>query len=304
MGTTQGWSDGPVDPSAVATFVRNNLPLLRGDQIRFLSLSDFSTWEIDGRYILRFARDDGSNAQLTREVAALPVLERALPVEVPRVDLVAFYSEGRQVMGYPKVAGVDGETFRPGPDRRSHLVNQFAELLIALRGLPASALHPDTPQWPGYDLEGNQSHLAKCGHLVEEQMPDLLTPEVLRYVRGEIELAAPSEAPAVVSHADIKGEHLLFNVESGRLTAVIDWADMCVTQPTFDLGFLAIWLGPKFVSDVAEKIGTPSDDADHAVAGVRLAMLAGLALTLAGEKHWPMELAKTMIRWAFAADDE
>lgn len=304
MATTVGWNRGPVTPRNVRAFVRKHLPRLAGRNLRFLSLSDFSTWEVDGRYIVRFARNLESNSQLTREVDALPVLEKTLAIEVPEIDLMVPYRRDLQAMGYAKLPGVDGESFQPTRDQTPCLVAQFAELLTALRETPASALHPDTPHWPGHDLDGARRHLSRHGHLIGERAPDLVTPEVSRFLRGAVPVEVAAPAAPVVAHCDIKGEHLLFDPEAGRLTGLIDWADMCVTHPTIDLGALAIWNGPRFVRDVAASVGTPADVVESAVLAVRLTMLAGLARTFAGEKHWPVDLAKTMIRRVFGMDGQ
>lgn len=304
VATTHPWNRGPVTPRNVRAFVRKHLPQLAGRDLRFLSLSDFSTWEVDGRYILRFARNSESNGQLTREVDALPVLEKALAIKVPEVDLVMPYRRDLQAMGYAKLPGIDGEAFQPRRDQTSHLVGQFAELLTALQEIPASALHPDTPHWPGHDLEGACRHLSKHGHLIGERASDLITAEVSGYLQGAVPMEVAPPAQPVVAHCDIKGEHLLFDPDAGRLTGLIDWGDMCVTQPTIDLGALAIWHGPRFVGDVAASIGTPADVVESTLMAVRVTMLAGLARTFAGEKHWPVDLATTMIRRVFGKGDQ
>ena len=206
-------------------------------------------------------------------------------------------------MGYPKLPGLDGEAFRPPPEQRSDLAGQFADLLTALRAVPASSLHPDTPEWPGHDLEAARRQLTKHGHLVTERVPDLAVPEISRYLEGDVPTTGPAPGPAVISHCDIKPEHLLFDPERGRLTGVIDWADTCISHPTIDLGALAIWLGPGFMSEVAATLQTSPDAVDQALAAVRIALLAGLARTFAGEKHWTVDITTTMIRWAFGMID-
>lgn len=301
---TAPWARDPVTPITVAAFIREQLPRLSGGETRFLSSSDFSTWEVDGRYILRFARDEESDGQLTREVAVLPVLEKVLPVGVPQVDLVAPFAPGLQVMGYPKLPGVDGEAFRPSPEKQDHLVGQFADLLLALRELSVADLPAAIPEWPGHDLELARRRLDDHGHLLAERAPEIATPDIMRYVHGDVPIAAPTAAPAVVAHADIKGEHLLFEPDAGCLTGVIDWADMSVTHPSIDLGALAVWLGPEFVNGVADRLGTPSAEVEQALAAVRLTRLAGLVSTFAGQKRRDIDRTKTMIRRAFTPASE
>ena len=65
-----------------------HVPSRAQPDLRFHARGDFETWEVGGRYILRFASSDEGDAKLRREAAALTVLSQHLPVEVPHIDLV------------------------------------------------------------------------------------------------------------------------------------------------------------------------------------------------------------------------
>lgn len=166
---------------------------------------------------------------------------------------------------------------------------------------PAQIDH-EIPDWPGPDLDTPLERLARYARLIRAHSPDLVTPEMAAYLHGEIDVPVRPDT-RVLAHADLKGEHLLFDEMAGRLTAVIDWADLSLSDPAVDLGYLAIWLGPRFMTDVGRRIGASTEMMDRALFGMRSYMLIGLGSTLAGEKHWPLELARTQLRAAFPGDD-
>jgi aminoglycoside phosphotransferase (APT) family kinase protein len=122
-----------------------------------------------------------------------------------------------------------------------------------------------------------------------------------RFLAGDVPLpAAPSAL--VVSHADLKGEHLLLEPDRPRLTAIIDWADVAYLDPAVDLGSLAIWLGPDLVVDVAARSGLFDEPTvARALFQVRVWMLHGVARMLVGENDWPPDLVRTQLAWAFRA---
>lgn len=53
-------------------------------------------------------------------------------------------------------------------------------------------------------------------------------------------------------HGDLSPEHLLLDPGSGRVTALIDWADACLGDPAYDLKFLWTWLGEGFVDRLSQ----------------------------------------------------
>jgi hypothetical protein len=116
-----------VSEAAVRDVVARLVPQAGAD-VRLLSVSDFSTWEVGGELILRFAFDDEGDAQLRREAAALPVLGARLPLRVPRIELLEEHAGGHLVMGYQKLRGAPGEELRPPRGQQGQIIEQLAEV--------------------------------------------------------------------------------------------------------------------------------------------------------------------------------
>jgi aminoglycoside 2''-phosphotransferase len=52
-------------------------------------------------------------------------------------------------------------------------------------------------------------------------------------------------------HGDVWPEHVLFSRAANRLSGVIDFGDVCIGDPDYDLAFLAHRLGPGFLAGLA-----------------------------------------------------
>jgi aminoglycoside phosphotransferase (APT) family kinase protein len=58
-----------------------------------------------------------------------------------------------------------------------------------------------------------------------------------------------SEYSPTLVHNDIKGEHILVDPQSGRITGILDWADAGIGNPAVDIAGLVLTVG----NDLAEE---------------------------------------------------
>jgi aminoglycoside phosphotransferase (APT) family kinase protein len=162
----------------------------------------------------------------------LPTLARYLPLPVPAPVRV-----GRPGEGYPwswsVLPWLDGgpaDLDEPGDDQ-GEVLGRF---LKALHGRP---LPPDAPENPvrGVPLLQRQA-------MIEERMArasahgGVVSPRV-RQIWAE-GLAAPMDTPPVWLHGDLHAKNVL--TLNGRISAVVDWGDMCGGDPATDLA--SIWV--------------------------------------------------------------
>jgi aminoglycoside phosphotransferase (APT) family kinase protein len=100
-------------------------------------------------------------------------------------------------------------------------------------------------------------------------------PPFVAELLDEAERLPPSALPAVV-HGDLHFRHVL--VEGGRVTGVIDWGDVCRSDPAIDLHLLWSFLPPESRPAFLEDYG-PVDEAQLLRARVlALSICAALAL--------------------------
>jgi aminoglycoside phosphotransferase (APT) family kinase protein len=176
---------------------------------------DFKVAILDDAWVLRIPRRPGVVEALEREAALLPELAAALPVKVPRFELV---SREPPFVVYRLIEG------RPLVDEDPDGVRMFLETLHALESdvLPRA-------EW----VAGYREQCAEFERLV---LP-LLDADEQRRSRALFAEAETLDGfePCVI-HADLGPEHLL--VRDGVLHGVIDWGDARLGDPALDYAWL------------------------------------------------------------------
>jgi len=178
---------------------------------------DFKVVVVDDAWVFRIPRREGVVPALEAEIALLPTLAAALPVEVPRFELV---SQEPPFVAYRFLRGT------PLVDEDGDGVRAF---LTALHGLDALTLPAPRPDWV-------DAYREQCAEFERLVLPELSAEEQrrARAFFAEAETLVGFE-PALV-HGDLGREHLL--VRDGRLAAVIDWGDMRIGDPALDYAWL------------------------------------------------------------------
>lgn len=176
---------------------------------------DFKVVLVDDTWVVRIPRRAQVVEALEQEIALLPVLADAVPVEVPRFELVSrepLFVVYRLIPGRPLV-GEDGDGVRA--------------FLDALHAVETDVL-PAT-DWVSLYRE-------QCAEFARLVLPLLDVDERAagRALFAETETLTGFE-PCVI-HADLGPAHLL--VSEGRLRGVIDWGDARRGDPALDYAWL------------------------------------------------------------------
>jgi len=174
---------------------------------------DFQVAIVDDEWVFRFPRRSGVEEALELEIALLPVLAPALPVNVPSFEYI---SRNPLFVGYRLIRG------QPLVDEDAEGVRAFLE---ALQAPDSSALPVERHDW----VEAYREQCAEFERLVFPVVDSDRRAQAKRLF-GEVETLVDFR-PSLI-HADLGPEHLL--VRDGRLTGVIDWGDMRVGDPALD----------------------------------------------------------------------
>jgi aminoglycoside phosphotransferase (APT) family kinase protein len=178
---------------------------------------DFEVAIVDDEWVFRFPRRSGVEEALELEIAVLPALAPALPVDVPSFEYV---SRNPLFVGYRLIRG-------------RALVDEDAEgvcaFLQALHAHDASGLPLERPDW----VEDYRKQCAEFERLVFP-IVDIDQRIQAKRLFGDVETLVEFK-PSLI-HADLGPEHLL--VRDSRLAGVIDWGDMRLGDPALDYGWL------------------------------------------------------------------
>jgi aminoglycoside phosphotransferase (APT) family kinase protein len=183
---------------------------------------DNVAYDVDGRWVVRFAGDPDAVA---REARVLDAVAPLVPVPVPRPVLAL---PGRLV--HRRLSGVPLLSL-PRPHRAAFApaLVAFLEKLHGAAGLAAVLPRDDAPP---------------AAWLAE--LP-AVAGDVPAGLRGALEafLAGPAPRPGdelTPVHNDLGAEHVL--VDGDAITGVIDWTDAAIGDPAADFGRLLRDLGP------------------------------------------------------------
>lgn len=189
---------------------------------------DSSVLEVDGQWIVRVPRRDEVREWMRREAGLLPELAAALPVPVPRFEVV----EDSDVF-FVAYRRLPGEPLHEAPVA---LAAELGGFLAALHGFPKErALRSgldeiDAAGW----LTRQHDFIERC---VGEVMPLLAEDERRRAGRtfDRFPSSWDGSLQTVLVHADLGPAHILH--EGSSVTGVIDWSDACLGDPALDFAW-------------------------------------------------------------------
>jgi aminoglycoside phosphotransferase (APT) family kinase protein len=178
---------------------------------------DFKVVIVDDTWVVRIPRRKEVLAALETEIALLPKLAEALPVEVPRFEHA---SHEPPFVVYLLIHGT------PLVDEDAVGVRAF---LDSLHSLDVSTLPIQPVDW----IESYRAQCVAFEELVFPLLDDRLRSKA-RALFDEVDSLTGFE-PTLI-HADLGPEHML--VRDGRLAGVIDWGDTRIGDPALDYAWL------------------------------------------------------------------
>jgi aminoglycoside phosphotransferase (APT) family kinase protein len=207
-----------VDERRARQLIRARFPQVAADEVTLVSEGwDYFVFRVDGEWAFRFPRREVVVPGTEREVAVLPALAELLSVSVPAPVFVGSAGDDFPWPFY-------GASYLDGVEATGQHVDPIA-LSEALRRLHA----PGTYEAVGADLPADP-----LGRVVMDvRLPRL---EELGIEAPALVAAAEALPPArhtAVCHGDLHMRQLL--VDGDALTGIVDWVDVCRSDPAVDL---------------------------------------------------------------------
>jgi aminoglycoside phosphotransferase (APT) family kinase protein len=228
-----------IDEPLVRALLEEQFPELATSAVRFLGKGwDNSVWIVDGRWTFRFPRRAIAVPGVERELEVLPRLAPLLPVAVPVPTFVGQPSDRFPwpFFGAPLLPGIEVADAMLSDGERAELASSLGSFLRLLhnadlrtRADPEDAL-PLDPLGRA-DMSVRVPRAREC--LAEVEAAGLWrSPAHAEAILDDAPQLPRSDATALI-HGDLHPRHAL--VHEARLSAVIDWGDVCVGDPSIDL---------------------------------------------------------------------
>jgi aminoglycoside phosphotransferase (APT) family kinase protein len=270
------WSAELVVDEELARCLLAQFPALQVKSLRPFSEGwDYTIWLVDETWTFRFPRREIVVPGARREIAVLPELAPLLPIPVPAPVFV-----GRPADGFPWP--FFGSALLPGRELGDAALDDRARVAFGrslarfLRLLHSADVVYDLP------ADGNRrADMSTRVPKTREQLSELEATGIWRRpasvdrVLHEAEDLAASEVSAVV-HGDLHFRQVLVG-EDELPTGVIDWVDVCHSDPAIDLSMLWSYLPPEGREVFLAEYGPVSDEQLLRARVVALSLSAALA---------------------------
>ncbi|HYI75918.1 MAG TPA: phosphotransferase [Gaiellaceae bacterium] len=223
-----------IDAPLVRSLLSEQFPDLDAGSARLVGEGwDNSVWVVEEAWAFRFPRRAIAIPGVEREIAVLPLLAPLLPAPIPEPHFVGVPSErfAWPFFGAPLLSGREPAEAELGDETRIELGAQLGRFLRALHDVELDVSLPDDPIRRA-DMPFRVARTREKLAVLESWRPPRELDDVL--VAAE---QLPPSTNSAVTHGDLHLRHLL--VDDGALTGVIDWGDMCRSDPAIDL--MVVW---------------------------------------------------------------
>jgi aminoglycoside 2''-phosphotransferase len=218
--------------------------------------ADSAAYLLDGEWVLRFPVTANARRTLLCELALLEDLAPTLPLPIPSFAYVGRRDGELLFAGYRAIGGepLTYERLRALPAAsQQDILASLAAFLTALHAYPVGAA---TRAGVTEQLTSGGYHAAQRD--LPRQLAGLLSAAEVAHLdalfaRYERE-HQPSTVPCALLHSDLKPAHVLYDTATGQLTGVLDWGDVSLGDPDFDLAVIGIFFGHEFLARLLEHL--------------------------------------------------
>jgi aminoglycoside 2''-phosphotransferase len=208
----------------------------------WLGEGDFcACYLVNGSHVLRLAKHREASEALRCEQLLLPLLKAHMQTRIPEIEGAGTRNDtGEEFIYYPLITGTI-----LGPEVlaactaacRSALVEEMAGFVSRLQGFPLAAARAC-----GLREKNPCQYLPELMKRAGRSLANHLPPVIWQYYSQLVELYLKTPAlhtyTPTLLHGDLSPEHLLGDVESCRLSGVIDFGDSFIGDPYWELIYI------------------------------------------------------------------
>jgi len=201
--------------------------------------------EVNREYIFRFPKYRETEKRLRNEIAFLPTLRRHLSTQVPDYEFV--WKGGRKYTrwfgGYRKISGVTVQSLPFRSEWTKPLAVQVASFLKELHSIRfRDARFRGMPRYPAEEwFRTLKQQYRKIRRIVYPVLGTRLRSRSEKFWHNLLSEFRDADFEPTLIHGDLGGENILFDPSSVRLTGIIDWSYMQISDPALEFAHLFIY---------------------------------------------------------------
>lgn len=267
----------------------------RVDSIEHLGEGDFCVaYLVNDCRVFRFAKHEKARASLLRESCLLPLIAGRLSLPIPLPELV----DAEAVPAFMCYRALPGPALtrerylRLNESARNACAGQLADFLTRLHSIDVAMARRCGV--------GDTDYAAQYRELLagarERLFAKLVEPErafVEQTVRDYLESTATNDFNPVLLHGDFSPEHVLYDETAASVTGIIDFGDMAVGDPAWDLLFIYEDYGLDFFARVL-RLYEPGDATSLLERVYRFYLLGAIEWAVLGIEKTQAELEEAL----------
>ncbi|MFC7373220.1 phosphotransferase [Fictibacillus iocasae] len=210
---------------------------------------------VNDELVFRFAKNEAASKELEKEAALLPLLQANLSIEIPQFSYFYNKKDRLAFAGYKLLTGVlleeDGVS-KLNQQARKAIASDLAQFITGLRSFPAlKAIKLGAPlfeprQFFIHLLQDARFHIFP---VINSQLQSY----VLRRFQAYLDTAEHFLYEPCVVHADLSPDHFILDPTMTCLSGIIDFGDLCVTDPDYEFIYILEDGGEEFTRDVLKQ---------------------------------------------------
>ncbi|MDB5260265.1 MAG: hypothetical protein JWN37_496 [Candidatus Nomurabacteria bacterium] len=221
--------------------IQKNFPELNINSIRLAGEGmNSKAFIVNDNLIFRFSKVEEASEQLKMEIEILPKLRNSITLSIPDFEYIGKQANGLPFVGYKKIQGVglDKEILENlNYELRSKLLNEISDFIQQVHEFPLEMAKLSGIKVRGFreDYSSDLKDLRKHAfHLLDEN-----TKEYIERIYGEyLSNGSNFTYTPVFLHADFSPEHIIYDEQKQTISGVIDFGDIEIGDPDYDLMYL------------------------------------------------------------------
>ncbi|MGL5874165.1 MAG: aminoglycoside phosphotransferase family protein [Xenococcaceae cyanobacterium] len=235
----------------IITQIEINFPQLKVWHLSKLGEGwDYRAYRINNKYVFRFPKSKQVSKNLEKEICLLPKIKSHINVAIPNFEFIGIDSEKQtRFVGYKEIVGscLTKKLLNSlSTEIQERAIAQIAEFLNELHAIAPEEIVECHLETIDFKSDCEQDYQIVCRLILDRLTfkEQLLIKKIYRnYLDEPINF---NYRPCLL-HNDLSSDHILFDVKSDRVSGIIDFGDIAIGDPDYDLMYLLDDMGIDFI---------------------------------------------------------
>ncbi|MFH0770441.1 MAG: phosphotransferase [Candidatus Peregrinibacteria bacterium] len=229
--------------------IRNIFPQIKINEITLAGEGmDSRAYFVNGKMVFRFPKNPTARKSLGVEIALLPEIQKHVDLPTPSFQWIGREADTLLFAGYPRIPGEELSAcwLQLTGKEQADVLHTLAQFFEQIHAFPV-------PQARALGVPEQKDRRIYKGDFVQvaNDLHDLLPQKMEKFTSQLYDALMKNkrnfEYSPVLLQADFSPGHIFYSMKEQRVTGVIDFGDVGIGDPAFDLMYLYGYYGWAFI---------------------------------------------------------